>query len=179
MNGDVLLFKTRTNNARVQRLFTGSQYDHVAMILKYDENSQFMIESEGNNGVSCCSWRDMLKYKWYNIYDKLMFRSLKVDKTKNNFFNRLEEFVKQTTGAKYDLGIKKLLGFEKNEYTDDLKNRGYFCSELVAYGYQRLGLLPDKPHSSKYWPGGFSELSMNELQNDAYLDKEKLVNFDL
>jgi len=35
------------------------------------------------------------------------------------------------------------------------KNEGYFCSELVAAGYKRLGLLDEQKASSQYWPGTF------------------------
>ena len=35
-------------------------------------------------------------------------------------------------------------------------NEGYFCSELVATLYQRLGLLPLEVAATSYWPGNFS-----------------------
>ncbi len=36
------------------------------------------------------------------------------------------------------------------------KDQGYFCSELIAAVYKKLGLLPKDRAASKYWPGNFS-----------------------
>ena len=88
-----------------------------------------MLESEGRDGVSTTAWSNLIKYKWYNIYDKLIWRGLHADKKQNNFFSKLEEFLKLTVGQKYNLSVKKLVGMEKNTLDEDLKSRGYFCSE--------------------------------------------------
>lgn len=36
------------------------------------------------------------------------------------------------------------------------KNQGYFCSELVAAAYKKIGVLPAKKSSAQYWPGDFT-----------------------
>jgi uncharacterized protein YycO len=36
------------------------------------------------------------------------------------------------------------------------ENKSYFCSELVATAFKRLGLLEPEKAASKYWPGEFS-----------------------
>jgi len=36
---------------------------------------------------------------------------------------------------------------------DARKNEGYFCSELVAAGLKKLGLLNQRKACSQYWPG--------------------------
>jgi hypothetical protein len=38
--------------SRVQRLFTNSDYDHVAMILRASNQEMFMLESTSNAGVA-------------------------------------------------------------------------------------------------------------------------------
>jgi hypothetical protein len=55
---------------------------------------------------------------------------------------------------------------------------GYFCSELVAAFYKRLGLLPESVSASKYWPGSFSQKSKLCLLNGA-LGPEMIVDFNL
>ena len=51
-------------------------------------------------------------------------------------------------------------------------DKSFFCSELVASAYKRIGILdPDKAASS-YWPGDFStEKKSNEVKllRGAYL----------
>ena len=37
--------------------------------------------------------------------------------------------------------------------TDARNNEGYFCSELVAAAYKKIGLLEARKSSSQYWPG--------------------------
>lgn len=45
--------------------------------------------------------------------------------------------------------------------SDVMESKSYFCSELVATAYKRLGLLDIENASSSYWPGEFSQESTN------------------
>ncbi len=49
----------------------------------------------------------------------------------------------------------KLLSSKANlkEESENNQNRTFFCSELVAATYKKLGLLPEKISASSYWPG--------------------------
>ena len=53
----------------------------------------------------------------------------------------------------------------------------FFCSELVAEAYQRMGLLPDSPPANEYTPRDFSEQCKRPLalQMGAALGPEVLV----
>lgn len=49
------------------------------------------------------------------------------------------------------------------------KERSFFCSELVACVYKRMGLLTiDKP-SCSYWPGAFSTECVPETDKSLVL----------
>jgi hypothetical protein len=39
----------------LQRLFTGSEYDHVGLILKFDDKI-YLFEATGFFGVGLCPW---------------------------------------------------------------------------------------------------------------------------
>lgn len=36
-------------------------------------------------------------------------------------------------------------------------DKGYFCSEIVAKAYKKLGILPKSYASTQYWPKHFNE----------------------
>jgi hypothetical protein len=42
--------------------------------------------------------------------------------------------------------------------TEARKNQGYFCSELVAAAYKKIGVLEANKSSAQYWPGNFKNL---------------------
>jgi len=45
----------------------------------------------------------------------------------------------------------------QDELDEDIKkDKGFFCSELVALLYKKLGLLPPEKSATLYWPGTFS-----------------------
>lgn len=45
--GDILLFRGCTLSAKLQRSFTRSEYDHVALLLRYSNGSIYVFESTG------------------------------------------------------------------------------------------------------------------------------------
>ena len=58
------------------------------------------------------------------------------------------------------------------------EKKGFFCSELIAAAYVRLGLLPENVAASYYWPGNFSTEKDLPLI-DASLGDELLIDFGL
>jgi hypothetical protein len=54
----------------MQRVFSSSEYDHVALLLKYDNDEIVLFEAMGNTGVSLCRWSDFVKKGWHKLYSK-------------------------------------------------------------------------------------------------------------
>lgn len=52
---DLILFKNKSLMSKVQRLFTNSDYDHVAMILRASNRDVFLLESTSSAGVAIYS----------------------------------------------------------------------------------------------------------------------------
>jgi len=58
------------------RTVTGSRFDHVALILKFDNlNDVFLVEATGNRGVSYNKWEFLRKHIGPGkFYSKLSYR---------------------------------------------------------------------------------------------------------
>ena len=78
-----------------------------------------------------------------------------------------------TVGKPYLLSAAKLLRTRNEiESTEDIRKcKTFFCSELIATAYKKLGLLDNQKAASKYWPGDFADEQL-ELQEGASLSKE-------
>ena len=57
------------------------------------------------------------------------------------------------------------------------KDKGFFCSELVAVIFKLLGILPSNISSAQYWPGSFSAESQLDLGAGTVLGHEYLIYF--
>jgi hypothetical protein len=113
--------------------------DHVAIILKYSDDSVVLFEAVGQQGVILTTWKFFMERNFQRLYTKVAFRKLHCRRDEE-FFDKMEEFVRKSFGKKYGLTTKKL--FEKksirikpDEYPD------FFCSELVAALFKYLGGL--------------------------------------
>ena len=113
-------------------------------------------------------------------FERVVYRRLVMDRTKEQLL-RLENFIKVARTKRYSLAMTKL--FRKKYAKDSDQNikpdKTYFCSELVASVYKNLGLLPHKISASQYWPVSFSSRKSVKLLNGAFLDEEKLLEFNL
>ena len=79
-----MLFTTKTTTSKIQRMLTGSQYDHIGMMIKYPKSGHIQIfESLTSSGVSKWNWENFVTEKQYRSYDKIAFRKL-------NLFGRTE-----------------------------------------------------------------------------------------
>ncbi|CAG9317557.1 unnamed protein product [Blepharisma stoltei] len=170
--GDIMLFQGKNIICRMQQIFTFNEYDHVAMVLKYYNGKIALLEATLENGVSIAFWDDFFKYNWFDLYEKISFRHLKVDRTESMLIS-LEEFLHKVIGKKYKITMKKLTNkIGKHKFIEE---DGYFCSELVASAYRVMGLVPNNVSTSKYWPGDFSEKKTLDLVN-AQLGPEQIID---
>lgn len=53
-----MLFRGSHIGSLITRTLTGSQFDHVAMVLKFDneQNEVFLLEASENHGVALNKW---------------------------------------------------------------------------------------------------------------------------
>lgn len=91
-SGDVLLFQSKNFAAGLQRAFTNSNYDHAAMLLKYDDGEVVLFEATGNSGVSLCRWSFFMSKNWHLLYPKMVYRRLECTRDAQ-FYKKLTAFV--------------------------------------------------------------------------------------
>lgn len=137
--------------ALLTRTFTGSHFDHVAMVLKFESSPDevFLVEATGNLGVSLNRWDYLRPHVGAKkFYEKLVFRHIDFDRG-DKMVNNLEKFLSEAVGLKYGLGGNKLMRkkttaknfSDENELIES--DRTFFCSELVAKAFKILGIIED------------------------------------
>ena len=114
--------------ARMQRVVTGSQYDHVGLLLRYPSGKISIFESLNETGVGVVSWSKFMQLKWFKLYSKVAYRKLNFERDED-FNEKINDFVLASVGKNYKINASKLLSHpQTNEET-------FFCSELVATAY--------------------------------------------
>jgi hypothetical protein len=95
----------------ITRTFTGSHFDHVAMVLKFETAPQevFLVEATGNMGVSLNRWQYLRPHVGADrFYEKLVLRHINFERG-DKMVNNLEKFLSEAVGLKYGLSGNKLM----------------------------------------------------------------------
>ena len=170
--GDVLLFRSKNLSAKLQRGVTASKYDHVAMLLRWNNNVVGILEATSNTGVQVLLWEDFMRNNWHLLYSRLVFRKLDIHRT-DEALQQLEKFLSNVEGMSYSLSPTKI--FKKRKFGEE---ENFFCSELVASAYKALGVMADDVKSSSYLPVHFSSKKNLPLLGCS-LSQEYLIDFQL
>ena len=88
---DLLLFKSKNFLGKLQRSFTRSDYDHVALVLRYGDSEITLLEAE-SKGVGMCNWKTFMKNRWYNLYQSISWRHLEINRDRD-FLEKTEKFL--------------------------------------------------------------------------------------
>jgi hypothetical protein len=146
--GDLLLFKSESAPSFLTRAFTNSQFDHVAMILKFEneEDEIFLVEATGNYGVSLNKWGNLRANVGNDkFYRRIIYRKIDFERD-DRMVDSLELFLKEAIGQNYGMTPGKLFRnhtMAKTEKDREMidSSRTFFCSELVAKAFKVLGIL--------------------------------------
>eukprot|EP00388_Colpodella_angusta_P009356 GDKJ01024953.1.p1 GENE.GDKJ01024953.1~~GDKJ01024953.1.p1 ORF type:complete len:438 (+),score=104.42 GDKJ01024953.1:27-1340(+) len=189
-SGDVLLFRTTSNVAQIQRVVTRGIYDHVAIFLRFGKDKLFFLEATGDAGVTMVAWKEFMLQRWYQLYDALAIRRVQFDRSASTL-KKLQLFAKSVLGKPYSISPSRMLqNAEDNNVivapeTSDGKKRdvivtgeSYFCSELVADAWKCLGILPPNTNSAQYLPSHFASKKKIELCNGS-IENELLIDFEI
>eukprot|EP01017_Pseudomicrothorax_dubius_P016306 TRINITY_DN1850_c0_g1_i10.p1 TRINITY_DN1850_c0_g1~~TRINITY_DN1850_c0_g1_i10.p1 ORF type:complete len:132 (-),score=10.03 TRINITY_DN1850_c0_g1_i10:111-506(-) len=107
-----------------------------------------------------------------------ILRATREFRQRNHHLSPPAKFWKNAYGKAYQISAQKLVNtmsiIAKNE---SFEGRTFFCSELVAAAYKRVGLLPAEISSTQYWPGSFSTERTLPMQMGAYLGPEIRIDF--
>lgn len=177
--GDIVLFRTTGVLQGLQRTFTGSKYDHVGVVIRIPwssvkASSLHLLEAT-SDGVRTYNLSRRLR-AWFLSNATIAVRQLKNVKRTNTFLSALDAFVSDVDGLPYGLNLGKLLRREPGQSKDS-----FFCSELVATAYMRVGLIDEATCSaSSFYPSSFNQANSAtelNLQQGAELGPELLVDF--
>merc|ERR1719440_140681 len=74
--GDLLLFRGTGGRCQLIRTVTRGIYDHVAMILRTQNDQLLILEATGTDGVSLIPWKNFKGWGWHRCYERLAFRKI-------------------------------------------------------------------------------------------------------
>lgn len=166
-SGDVLLFAGESRFSRGIKRLTGSHWSHSALVARPHAGGPLLLwEATLDTDLADIATHQIAP--GVNLYDlehwirhyagETAIRPLRVERT-DAMRAGLLEFYREARGRPYERNRLELL---RSVYDGPLgANRsadltGFFCSELVAEAFQRMGLLPATPPSCEYTPHDFS-----------------------
>lgn len=137
-----------------------------------------ILESNSNSGVAFTPWKQLIRYRWYKTISRIAWRRLNLERSRSDL-DTMEQFIAKNLNKKFDLNLDKMFKFTSKIYKteEEERSRTYFCSELVAAFYKKLGLLPQEKATTQYWPVSFSQARELELLRGT-LDHERIIVFE-
>jgi hypothetical protein len=191
--GDVFLFSADFFISRIIQVVTHSTYSHVGMVARYPDAAGSLCfwecttfnqlvdkaDHELHSGVRLVSLDKLLAIYAAYVPGGFSVRLLKADRNQD-FQEAFASFVKQVDGRPManDLAMitRWLAGRWLSLTTSDAS---FFCSQLIATTYQRLGLLPEDRPANAYAPKDFSMQNTKlPLLSGATLSEELFVEWD-
>lgn len=132
---DILLFRGLSFSSKCQRIITGSQYDHVALLIKKDKNFVYILDSTTELGVQKRSLKKFMSYHLELFYEKIVYRKLYItnekinryilenqewlpDKKNNNkinFINNSYDIIRTDRNIFNENNLKKISPYELNK----------------------------------------------------------------
>jgi hypothetical protein len=165
--GDVLLFAGESRFSRGIKLLTRSHWSHSALVARaHADGPPLLWEATLDTDLADVVTHELAS--GVNLYDlehwirhyggETVIRPLHVERT-GAMRAALLAFYQEARGRPYERNRLELFRavydgpLGRNRKEDDTS---FFCSELVAEAYQRMGLLPEKPPANEYTPHDFS-----------------------
>lgn len=187
--GDILLFRGFECSAKLQRFYTKSIYDHVAILFRKN-GILYVYEATAKDGCKSRPWRKFINYLWFLLYDKMVYRKLLINvdddeekkKIKMNIENKFDIFLKETDKVKkYSLKFCSIMcGSEPTESQKNnewKKKKGFSCSSLIAAAYLTMNIIKYDKNVNEILPGNFSYDQQIELNQPFELGPEIIIDF--
>jgi hypothetical protein len=186
--GDVLLFGGDSRFCRTIKRLTRGHWSHTALVARaHPDGPPLLWEATLSSTIPDVVTREIaggvrlydLEH-WIRHYaGETAIRRLHVQRT-DAMRQALLDFYNEATGRPYEKNRLEMLraaydgpfGANREPTTDS-----FYCAELVAEAYQRMGLLPTTPPSNEYMPKDFSSECRRPLPLllDAWLAPEVVV----
>lgn len=161
--GDLVLFSGRGLVSGTIRVFTGSRWSHVGLVVRSDDDELLLLEATNTDeapdiqlgravrGVQVVRLADKLA----NYDGTVALRRLELDERPAGMDEAVREIALLWRYRGYkDFTINLLLDLLSANRRPQRVHR-VFCSELVAEVYKRLGIVRRDVRSSRCVPGDF------------------------
>ena len=161
--GDILLFRGYAKESYLQRFITTADYDHVGLLLRKN-NILYVYESTGKDGVKLRPWSEFILYLWYLLYEKMVFRQLKITEEKMKEYN-LKQHEKYNMSELIDINENNSKNIKKNFYNFLNKKVNDFIehTEDKKYSFSKSGFVCD------------SKMRKNILNREGYSCSELIA----
>ena len=182
--GDIVLFKGHQIHDAAIRCCTGSEYNHVAIVV--NNGGELELFEASAAGVMCVPLEFYINsYYWSHMskqFYKVVVRHLTTQSGRGVSREQraaLVRYQEEMMGRKFKLNaltyMQALLAVPHKE---DMSSA--FCSQLVAGAYKRMGLLPPEPAATSYFPRSFSQHARTALPltEGVKLGKELTMIFE-
>jgi hypothetical protein len=191
--GDLFLFSSDFLISRVIQVVTHSSYSHVGMVARYpDETGKLCFwecttfnqlidkaDHELHSGVRLVSLDKLLAIYANYVPGGFSVRLLKADRTPA-FQEAFASFVKEVDARPMASEPGMMAHWLEGKLLSlTASDASFFCSQLIADTYQRLGLLPIDRPANAYAPRDFSMQNTDlKLLSGASLGEELFVEWD-
>lgn len=174
-SGDLLLFSGKGFISGVVRLFTGSRWSHVGLVMREGEQLLVLESTITDESVDTVLGEAVRGVQVVSLIDKLgayegtiALRRLEIDVRPETLDEEIREIASMWRYRGYkDFTVNLLLDLFSPRRRPQRVDR-MFCSELVAEVYKRLGVMCRATRSSRYVPGDFG-LAETPFLRDARL----------
>ena len=169
--GDIVLFSGDDPQSNFLQIPVG-EWSHVGIV--YSEATTHkdvqLLESIPSTGVHLINLGEKIK----NYNGRVSIRHLNIYRT-SIMKKDLEHFYEEVKNRKYEKDLRELANATidyGDKYGTTLNKEDlsqFFCSELVAEAYQRLGLLSNNDYlhpSNEYLPKDFADINIKLLKGE-------------
>jgi hypothetical protein len=188
--GDIVLFSGKSAVSNIIKLFSGGKWSHVGMVVIMEEFDRMVLlwESTTLSNIPDIETRTATKgvqlvpmSQRITTYEGEVTIRLLNKAISDAMNQKLAEVRKELSRKPYERSQIELLkaaydGIGGASSGEDLSS--LFCSELVAEGYQAMGLLPEFPAglpSNEYTPIDFSDRRQLKLLKGYTLAAEVAI----
>ena len=176
--GDVVLMRMKTVSGWFNRLVTWSEWDHAALVV--GGRTPTLLEVTSDDGVVRPELEAALE-RYKSASSELAVRRLRMERTPE-MHQAASDFAQEVRGRPYNWNVISMATTSSPDLSaanDSSLPQSMFCSELVAAGLRRLGVLPSDSVPDNYLPGTLSNLNLNLLVMSDPLVKFRFWDGDL
>ena len=197
--GDILLLHGNSSFQKIIDVLTGSPYNHMAMvvlskdlgtsepmapILLWESTPYTITEDQklhrGKAGPTLVDLKVRINQELERgMFSKFVFRQL-ADPLNSSNFKGMEKAIQAAYPDKFPTDwwffVKGIIG---RIFGKEVKQPTYFCSELIGYTYQQMGLLSTIHPPDFYEPKDFSIHGKLKLKDNQSLGENLILELEV